>query len=366
MFSPLLAGPAAPATERSVLPALKGLPWWGAVLLAVGATTIGALIDTDAGSSLGRWFKLFYLAGCLLAALAVRQRALFTAAAQPPLVAFIVGVTVLYTANSGDGSLGMRDLILKVVLPTAYSFPWILLTFLMTLAVVVARWFLVRPKGQALFGKAVGRAPGTRTRTGTTSRAPKPAEKNVAAKKVAARKSAAAKSTAAKPATATKPATAKTASPKAAGLTTAGPAKTAATAKTARTRTEDARSARSHTDRPAPSRRSAAEHPAAPTSDRPRRRSAADREGRPGVRPTARATEGEAARGETTRTARPARPQKRPTSTPRPAPSNAAETNRRAAPQMIPARDPRIPRKTAGQLRDTGAIEDLTADADER
>ncbi|ALG86920.1 hypothetical protein ACH46_14475 [Gordonia phthalatica] len=336
----MLAGPAAPANERSVLPALKGLPWWGAVLVAVGATTIGALIDTDSGSSLGRWFKLFYLGGCLLAALAVRQRALFTAAAQPPLVAFIVGVTVLYTANSGNGSLGVRELILKVILPTAYSFPWILLTFLMTLAVVVARWFLVRPKGQALFGKATGRKPAAKAKTAsgrsrTRPDAPKPASKS--AVKKAAPKTAGAK------ASRTRQAAAENA--------TARPAK-----KAARPRTDDARSARVRTDKP---QRTA--------------RPAANREGRPAARPAARASEGEtvrtarpAARSSQRGDERPARPQKRPAPVPRPAPANAAESSRRAAPQTIPARDPRVPRKTAGQLRDTGAIEDLTAGADER
>lgn len=324
-----------PANQRSVLPALKGLPWWGAVLVAVGATTIGALIDTDEASTLGRWFKLFYLAGCLIAALAVRQRALFTAAAQPPLVAFIVGVTALYLLNTTSESAGMKEIILKVVLPTANSFPWILLTFLLTLAVVIARWFFVRPKGQALFGKAAKRTKSTT------------AKKTAAAKTTGAKKSAGtAKAAAAKPAgkPGTPPAK-RTARPRPEGDRAAAPRTT-----TARRTSGKAAPARAAADAPArPRRQLAADQP------RPATRTATQQQPPAEARPAQRQ--------------RPAQPtESRPaTSQKRPAPAaGAPEPRRRAKPQTIPARDPQTPRRTAGQVRDKGGIEDLTAGADER
>lgn len=348
MLSSLLAGPAVPAKERSVLPALKGLPWWGAVLVAVGATAIGAMIDTDSGSTLGRSFKLFYLFGCVLAALAVRQRALFTAAAQPPLVAFIVGVTALYTINSGTGDQGMKQIILKVVLPIATSFPWILLTFLLTLAIVVARWFLARPKGKALFGKAVERRP-----------AAKPGARKPGAQKPAARKSAG------QQAGAKKTGTGRPGEKKATTAKTGAPAKSAngerarTTSRPARPRPEDPRPAAPRSGKPAPTKRRPSEGPTQtaatavnPGADRPRRKPA------PEAGPTTRVATRPVAQS-----AAPSEP--RPTPVPqRPAPT--PESRRRAAPQTIPARDPKTPRRTAGQLRDTGAIEDLTAGADER
>jgi len=136
-------GAAVPADQQSVIPAVRGVPWWAAVVIAVAITAIGAAIDADARGALGTSFKACYLIGCLLAALAVRRRAMFTAAAQPPLVAFFVGIITLYTLNR-DEAEGLRSVVLKVVLPIATSFPWILLTFLLTLLVVVARWYFSR------------------------------------------------------------------------------------------------------------------------------------------------------------------------------------------------------------------------------
>jgi len=315
------------------VPTIKGVPWWGAVLIGVGATTLGAFIDTvildDSSSALGRAFKICYILGCLLAALAVRQRALFTAAAQPPLIAFIVGVGTLYTLNS-DSAEGMKSIVLKVVLPIATSFPWILLAFLLTLVVVGARWFLARPKGQALFGKAA------RTRTGsggsnstktTSTKAAAGAQK--AAGTTAAAKKSAPKKSASRPSATTRPATTKTAATKTGTSKTAAPAKKAARPPQAR---PDAA-----TNAPQPARR------------------AAPRPSSPSAPPAA-----------TPRSA-PAQKRPAPASATRQAPARkSAETPRRAAPQTIPARDPKAPRRTAGQMRDNGAIEDLTAGADDR
>lgn len=336
-----------------MVPTIKGVPWWGAVLIGVGATTLGAVIDTvildDSTSALGGAFKICYILGCLLAALAVRQRALFTAAAQPPLIAFIVGVVTLYTLNASSAE-GMKSIVLKVVLPIATSFPWILLAFLMTLAVVAARWFYARPKGQALFGKAARRSSGSDTkRPATKPPAKKPARQSAAAK----------------------PDAKKAAAPKAASRTKASTGvKTSPAAKPA---TKSARpQQRPDTVKKNPQ----------PTGDRPRTRPQATADGAPTKRTTARPSApnsppSSAPRSRTAQpsaTGRPAPAPKRPAPSPAPRPAataktgaeKTADTPRRAAPQTIPARDPKAPRRTAGQLRDNGAIEDLTAGADDR
>lgn len=133
-----------PADEQSVLPAMRGVPWWGAVLIAVAVTAVGAGIDARSTSELGGTFRFCFLVGCVAAALLVRRRALFTAAAQPPLVAFGVGIITLYTANTDESAASLKSLILQVLLPIADVFPWLAFTFLVTLALVVGRWYITR------------------------------------------------------------------------------------------------------------------------------------------------------------------------------------------------------------------------------
>lgn len=125
------------------------MPWWGAVLLGTGITGLGAAIDAGSNDSLGSIYKFCYLVGCVIAALAVRRRALFTAAAQPPLIAFFVSIVTLYGINSEQASSGLKSLIFNVLLPIAADFPWMLTTFLTTLALVLARWFLTRDAGES-------------------------------------------------------------------------------------------------------------------------------------------------------------------------------------------------------------------------
>ncbi|MXP20769.1 hypothetical protein GIY30_05285 [Gordonia sp. HNM0687] len=137
-----------PLDQQSVLPTVRGVPWWGAVLVATAITGIGAAIDASNTDGLGGVFKFCYLVGCVTAALAVRRRALFTAAAQPPLIAFLVGVITLYGLNADQASSGAKSLIFQVLLPIANDFPWMALTFFVTLGLVVARWYLTRdPSG---------------------------------------------------------------------------------------------------------------------------------------------------------------------------------------------------------------------------
>ncbi|MDS1114351.1 hypothetical protein RD149_11300 [Gordonia westfalica] len=168
MPSPQRLQTAVPLDQQSVMPAVRGVPWWGAVLLATGITALGAAIDAGSNDSLGGIYKFCYLVGCVVAALAVRRRALFTAAAQPPLIAFFVGIVTLYGLNSEQASSGLKSLIFKVLLPIAADFPWMLTVFLVTLALVLVRWFLTRGEEDQNSG---GRTKPTGTRSASTSRA---------------------------------------------------------------------------------------------------------------------------------------------------------------------------------------------------
>jgi len=73
--------------HASVLPALPGLPWYGAVLVSLVLTIIGAVIGGSKfsnGVPAAIW--ICFLVGVILAVLAVRRRAVFTAMVQPPLI----------------------------------------------------------------------------------------------------------------------------------------------------------------------------------------------------------------------------------------------------------------------------------------
>lgn len=88
--------------RAAAFPGLTGLPWWGAVALALVLTGVGGVIDRITGSMPfstsafpGVGLQIGFYLGAVLAALLVRRRALFTAAVQPPLVLIIVVVLML-------------------------------------------------------------------------------------------------------------------------------------------------------------------------------------------------------------------------------------------------------------------------------
>ena len=88
--SALRARSSIPAENRSAHPAIPGVPWWGAVLIAVAATTAGFAIDAASGNrELTNAFAALYVIGCIAAVVAVRQSGIFTAVVQPPLILFV-------------------------------------------------------------------------------------------------------------------------------------------------------------------------------------------------------------------------------------------------------------------------------------
>ncbi|MCZ4548460.1 DUF6542 domain-containing protein [Gordonia rubripertincta] len=135
-----------PLDEQSALPTAPGVPWWGAVLIAVGLTTVGAVIAVSGDeTNLGFSFKALYVVGCVAAVLAVRRRALFTAVAQPPLVLFGVAVIALYFLVSDSGA-GLKKLVFDVALPVAKLFPLMGWTFVVVFAIGAARYWFTHPK----------------------------------------------------------------------------------------------------------------------------------------------------------------------------------------------------------------------------
>lgn len=195
----LESGPDVPLAEQSADPARRGVPWWGAVAIAFGFAIAGIAVDSLAARAFGfeggvNARQLGFVIGCLVAALAVRNRALFTAAVQPPLVAVgvvilrVIGVKVkglVTSANVPD----LNSLLIKQVFSFSNDFPVILFTFLAALTVVLVRWWRyntarrAQPSAAAKTGTAkAGSDPITRA----ASAAPKPESAAARASRAAA------------------------------------------------------------------------------------------------------------------------------------------------------------------------------------
>lgn len=97
----------------SIVPAVRGIPWYGAVAAAVVLTLIGAIVGgadfISDGVPTVLWIA--YIVGCVLAVAAVRRRAVFTAIVQPPLV----GVLVVFVYARFFTSSGTIDAAVNVV-----------------------------------------------------------------------------------------------------------------------------------------------------------------------------------------------------------------------------------------------------------
>ncbi|MDV3124260.1 hypothetical protein M1247_04990 [Mycobacterium sp. 21AC1] len=140
-MSGLRAQPAVPADHRSVHPKFPGVPWWGAVLLAVTATAIGFAFDAGSGSrELSSVFAVCYVLGALAAVLVVRQSGVFTAVIQPPLILFFA-VPGSYFLFHGGQLGGVKDLAINCGYPLIERFPLMLFTSAAVLLIGLGRWY---------------------------------------------------------------------------------------------------------------------------------------------------------------------------------------------------------------------------------
>ena len=76
--------------DASAVPTITGVRSWGAVLIALLLSAVGALIDASTSKTIGWGFGVGFVLGVGLAAVAVRRGSLFTALVQPPLVMVVV------------------------------------------------------------------------------------------------------------------------------------------------------------------------------------------------------------------------------------------------------------------------------------
>ena len=137
------AQPTAGADQRSAFPQYTGVPWWGAVLIAVTMTLAGLAVEAGSGhQELGSAFAVGYALGCMIAALAVRQSGIFTAVIQPPLLLF-VSVPLAYYLFHNSSFRGVKEVAITCGYPLIERFPLMLFTTSAVLLIGLIRWYLV-------------------------------------------------------------------------------------------------------------------------------------------------------------------------------------------------------------------------------
>ncbi len=136
-----------PAETRSLLPRRSGVPWWGAIAIAVGFTIVGVVLDALRGDELTLVFSAFYFLGCVAAVVLVQQRALFTAMAQPPLILF-AAVPLAYQVIVPESPGGLRTRIFDLVIPLVSRFPLMLLAAAVVVVIGGVRMFLLHSAPQ--------------------------------------------------------------------------------------------------------------------------------------------------------------------------------------------------------------------------
>jgi hypothetical protein len=125
-----------------VLPRVPGIPWWGTVLLAATAAAVGFAYDAGSGDkTLSGVFSACYIAGCLVAVLAVRQSGVFSAVIQPPLILFFA-VPTAYFVFHGSKVSGIKDTLINCGYPLIERFPLMFFTSAVVLLVGMGRWYL--------------------------------------------------------------------------------------------------------------------------------------------------------------------------------------------------------------------------------
>ncbi len=83
---------------------VRGVPFWGAILLALVLGIAGILVSRAFGAGLTGWpFSVLVVLGIAVAALAVRRGAIFTAMVQAPIIVTLL-VFVSHYAIEGSGS----------------------------------------------------------------------------------------------------------------------------------------------------------------------------------------------------------------------------------------------------------------------
>ncbi|HEY2696660.1 MAG TPA: DUF6542 domain-containing protein [Pseudonocardiaceae bacterium] len=124
--------------ERSAFGS-RGWPWWAAVVLALGLSIVGAVIDEKSNSNIATIFRAAYVIGCVAAVCMVRRRNLFGPMVQPPLILVVV---VPLVAAALDDKPGSKVLVIGPQLIN--NFPVMAITTGVTVVLGVIRYLVQR------------------------------------------------------------------------------------------------------------------------------------------------------------------------------------------------------------------------------
>ncbi|WP_308418022.1 DUF6542 domain-containing protein [Rhodococcoides yunnanense] len=140
-----------PLDQRSAFATVPGVPAWGAVAIAGGASFLGFVIDAARGTELTSAFSSLYIIGVVASVVLVRYRGLFTAMVQAPLIMF-VAVPLSYQYFTDNPGTSLKDILLNVAIPLVNRFPVMLLGTVLALAIGGVRVFLKKQSSHAPAG----------------------------------------------------------------------------------------------------------------------------------------------------------------------------------------------------------------------
>ncbi|NIH78650.1 DUF6542 domain-containing protein [Amycolatopsis viridis] len=169
-----------PWDQRPIVGDRRGLPWWGAVLLAFGLAVVGAVIDMQTRHSLGWLFQGAYFIGAVAAVCAVQRRSLFGPMVQPPLILGITVPGVVLLVSGMPENSDMLSKALAIGTPLINGFPTMAVTTGCTLVLGIVRIYRERnPDLTAKSGDSkrptAPKRPGGAGRSGAESRGRRPA-----------------------------------------------------------------------------------------------------------------------------------------------------------------------------------------------
>nr|WP_208407365.1 DUF6542 domain-containing protein [Amycolatopsis granulosa] len=133
-----------PWDQRPIVGDRRGLPWWGAVLLAFGLAVAGAVIDMQTRHELGWLFKGAYFIGAVAAVCAVQRRSLFGPMVQPPLILGITVPGVVLMVSGMPENSDMLSKALAIGTPLINGFPTMAVTTGCTLVLGIVRIYRER------------------------------------------------------------------------------------------------------------------------------------------------------------------------------------------------------------------------------
>lgn len=114
---------------------------FGAILVIIGASLLGALLDGVIDSGTGTGTGIGFVIGCVLAAAKTRRRDLVVVAVTPPLL-FVVAIVVAETIRSWGAGSWFAHQLLALTTGLAADAPWLVLGTAAAVVIGLARGLL--------------------------------------------------------------------------------------------------------------------------------------------------------------------------------------------------------------------------------